>query len=259
MLNNILLKLGRVWFYFLAGIQVVIYFPFLVVILLLPKGYTILFWIARNLWARIILHGCGYYVKVKNIDKLNSEESSMIIANHASYMDIFLMLILSKKPFVFVGKKELSEIPIFGYIYRRAAILVDRSDSKSRYNVYKEANEVLKNGYNVCIFPETHYLDDTILLGDFKRGAFKIAIENKLPIIPIVFYDCKLKHPWYPRFGKMGKLRAKVLDKIQVNNLTQDDILMLTEKAYSMIRQEIENDPEGSALEAINKWKEILY
>ena len=140
------------------------------------------------------------------------------------------MLILSKKPFVFVGKKELTEIPIFGYIYRRAAILVDRSDSKSRYNVYKEANEVLKNGYNVCIFPETHYLDDTILLGDFKRGAFKIAIENKLPIIPIVFYDCKLKHPWYPRFGKMGKLRAKVLDKIQVNNLTQDDIPMLTEK-----------------------------
>ena len=66
MLNNILLKLGRVWFYFLASIQVVIYFPFLVVILLLPKGYTILFWIARNLWARIILHGCGYYVKVKN-------------------------------------------------------------------------------------------------------------------------------------------------------------------------------------------------
>ena len=96
MLNNILLKLGRVWFYFLAGIQVVIYFPFLVVILLLPKGYTILFWIARNLWARIILHGCGYYVKVKNIDKLNSEESSMIIANHASYMDIFLMLISSQ-------------------------------------------------------------------------------------------------------------------------------------------------------------------
>ena len=259
MLNNILLKLGRVWFYFLAGIQVVVYFPFLVVILLLPKGYTILFWIARNLWARIILHGCGYYVKVKNIDKLNSEESSMIIANHASYMDIFLMLILSKKPFVFVGKKELSEIPIFGYIYRRAAILVDRSDSKSRYNVYKEANEVLKNGYNVCIFPETHYLDDTILLGDFKRGAFKIAIENNLPINPIVFYDCKLKHPWYPRFGKTGKLRAKVLDKIQVNNLTQDDIPMLTEKAYSIIRQEIENDPEGSALEAINKWKEILY
>jgi len=259
MLNNILLKLGRVWFYFLAGIQVVVYFPFLVVRLLLPKGYTILFWIARNLWARIILHGCGYYVKVKNIDKLNSEESSMIIANHASYMDIFLMLILSKKPFVFVGKKELSEIPIFGYIYRRAAILVDRSDSKSRYNVYKEANEVLKNGYNVCIFPETHYLDDTILLGDFKRGAFKIAIENNLPIIPIVFYDCKLKHPWYPRFGKTGKLRAKVLDKIQVNNLTQDDIPMLTEKAYSIIRQEIENDPEGSALEAINKWKEILY
>ncbi|GIS06567.1 MAG: hypothetical protein CM15mP109_13230 [Candidatus Dadabacteria bacterium] len=62
------------------------------------------------------------------------------------------MLILSKKPFVFVGKKELSEIPIFGYIYRRAAILVDRSDSKSRYNVYKEANEVLKTATMFVFF-----------------------------------------------------------------------------------------------------------
>ena len=57
----------------------------------------------------------------------------------------------------------------------------------------------------------------------------------------------------------IDKFIAKVLDKIPVNNLTQDDIPMLTEKAYSIIRQEIENDPEGSALEAINKWKEILY
>ena len=259
MIKNLFLQLGRFWFYFLAGIQVIIYFPLLFIILLFPNGYSIIFWIARNLWARITLYGSGYFIKIENKEKLNSENSSMLIANHASYMDIFLMLLVSKKPFVFVGKKELSEIPIFGYVYKRAAILVDRSDSSSRYAVYEKANDALKKGYNVCIFPETHYLDDTILLGDFKRGAFKIAIENNLSIIPMVFYDCKLKHPWYPKFGKLGELRVKVLKKINVENLTEKDIEGLTTKAFNLIKKELESDPKGSAFKAIEKWKEILF
>ncbi len=69
MIKRLLLKIWlQIWFYFLAGIQVVLYFPFLVLILLLPKGYTKLFWIARNIWARIVLHGSGYYVEIENKD-----------------------------------------------------------------------------------------------------------------------------------------------------------------------------------------------
>ena len=110
----------------------------------------------------------------------------------------------------------------------------------------------------VCIFPETNYLDDTILLADFKRGAFKIAIENNLPIIPLVFYDLKLKHPWYPKFGSLGKLRVKVLDKISVEGLTEKDIPSLTKKAYNKIKSELENDPKQAAVKATNNWKKIL-
>ena len=259
MIKRLLLKIWlQIWFYFLAGIQVVLYFPFLVLILLLPKGYTKLFWIARNIWARIILHGSGYYVEVENKEKLQSEKNCLIIANHSSHMDVFLMLIANKKPFMFVGKKELYSIPLFGYIYKRAAIMVDRSDPKSRFEVYGKANEMLKRGYNVCIFPETNYLDDTILLADFKRGAFKIAIENNLPIIPLVFYDLKLKHPWYPKFGSLGKLRVKVLDKISVEGLTEKDIPALTMNAYNKIKSELENDPKQAAVKATNNWKKIL-
>ena len=259
MIKKLLLKIWlQTWFYFLAGIQVVIYFPFLVIILTLPKAYTKLFWIARNIWARIILHGSGYYVTIENKEKLNSATNCLIIANHSSHMDVFLMLIANKKPFMFVGKKELYSIPLFGYVYKRAAIMVDRSDPKSRFEVYGKANEMLKRGYNVCIFPESHYMDDTILLADFKRGAFKIAIDNNLPIIPLVFYDLKLKHPWYPKFGSLGKLRVKVLDKINVDGLGEDDIQMLTKKAFDLIKWELENDPKKAAVTATEKWKKIL-
>ena len=194
----------------------------------------------------------------ENKEKLQSEKNCLIIANHSSHMDVFLMLIANKKPFMFVGKKELYSIPLFGYIYKRAAIMVDRSDPKSRFEVYGKANEMLKRGYNVCIFPESHYLDDTILLADFKRGAFNIAIDNKLPIIPLVFYDLKLKHPWYPKFGSLGKLRVKVLDKINVDGLKEEDIPMLTKKAFDTIKVELENDPREAAIKATEKWKKIL-
>ena len=259
MIKRFFLKLWlEFWFYFLAGIQVIIYFPFLVLILLIPNAYSKLFWVARNMWARVVLHGSGYYVKVENKEKLKTDTNCLIIANHSSHMDVFLMLITCKKPFVFVGKKELYSIPFFGYIYKRAAIMVDRSDSKSKFEVYGRANEMLEKGYNVCIFPETNYLDDTIILADFKRGAFKIAIENNLPIIPLVFYDLKLKHPWYPKFGSLGKLRVKVLDKINVENLTEEDIPSLTIKAYNKIKHELENDPKQAAVKATNNWKKIV-
>ena len=95
-------------------------------------------------------------------------------------------------------------------------------------------------------------------MADFKRGAFKIAIENNLPIIPLVFYDLKLKHPWYPKFGSLGKLRVKVLDKISVEGLTEKDIPSLTKKAYNKIKSELKNDPKQSAVKAKNNWKKIL-
>ena len=97
-------------------------------------------------------------------------------------MDIMVILRLRKTPFVFVGKKELVQIPIFGFIYKRAAIMVDRSSSKSRYEVYIRAQKVISKGYSVCIFPETEYVKESIILNPFKQGAFKLAIEHELPI-----------------------------------------------------------------------------
>ena len=67
----------------------------------------------------------------------------MFVANHLSMIDIMLVLMVVKNPFVFVGKRELEKIPLFNYIYRRAAILVDRESAKSRKNVYHRAQRKL--------------------------------------------------------------------------------------------------------------------
>ena len=109
--KKLLLQLWRAWFYIVAGIPVLILFPFLVFILLLPNAYPIVFWIARNIWAPIILTGCGFYTKVRYAKPLPTGTSYVLVANHTSYIDPFVMLRVSKNPFVFVGKKELVNIP----------------------------------------------------------------------------------------------------------------------------------------------------
>ena len=255
-MKKTILVLWRIWFYFLCAIPVLVLFPFLAIALFFSGGYKVVYWIARNIWAPFVMLGCGFWIKRLNtIPELM--KTTIIIANHASYIDILLMFRLFKKPFVFVGKKELANIPVFGYLYKRAAIMVDRSDKKSRYSVYGFANRVISKGYSICIFPERDYLDESILLNPFKRGAFKMAIEHQIPILPLVFYDCKRKFPWYTTYGYPGPLRVKALPKIAVLGKKENELSGLLSNSHQKIENALLDDEKKAALNAIDLWNKI--
>ena len=258
MVNNILLVLWRMWFYVLTAIPVIVLFFPLAFFLAIPNGYKYLFWIARNIWAPFVLCGTGCWVK-KTTAFPEEGKSFMLIANHTSVIDVMVILRLRKTPFVFVGKKELVQIPIFGYIYKRAAIMVDRSSPKSRYGVYGRAQKVIDKGYSICIFPEKDYTDESIVLNPFKKGAFKLAIEHQIPIFPMAFLDCKRKFPWNTNYGYPGELRVKALSVIPIVNLLESDIPALQKQAYQSIKKELLNDPKGNIKNAIELWKKHLY
>ncbi|NCF30452.1 MAG: 1-acyl-sn-glycerol-3-phosphate acyltransferase [Bacteroidetes bacterium] len=250
-----LLVLWRVWFYFISSILVVLMFPLLALLLIFPNGYRPFFWIARNVWSRLVLLGMGFRMKKVFKTSLDPKKSYLLVANHSSYIDIMLMFAAAPNPFVFVGKKELVKIPFFGYLYKRAAIMVDRSSSKSRYGVYGRARKVLDKGYSVCIFPEKDYVDESILLNPFKKGAFRIAVEHQLPICPMVFLDCKRKFPWYTTHGYPGILRVDIHPPLPTAGLTESHIPELQQKTYDLIHSELVNDPQQKAMEAIEVWK----
>lgn len=253
-MRKVLLVLWRIWFYLLGAVPVVLFFIPLSLFLILPNGYRYVYWVARNIWAPFVLFGMGFWIK--RLNRFPPEGVSMVlVANHTSYIDIMLMLRMRKTPFVFVGKKEIVKIPIFGYLYKRAAIMVDRSSSKSRFEVYNRARKVIDKGYSICIFPEKEYLDETLLLNPFKRGAFKLAIEHKLPLFPMVFLDCKRKFPWYTTHGYSGSLRVKALDLIETRGMTEADIHPLTERMHQEIKSELLTDPKQNAVNAITVWK----
>ena len=200
----------RIWFYILVALPILVFFPFLLVTTLSEKTYPQFFWLARNVWAKTILFGMFCFPKVKYQEKITKGKSYMLIANHTSMLDIMLMLYVSKNPFVFVGKEELSKIPLFGFFYKRVCILVNRKDPKSRTAVYRRVQHKLNQGFSICIFPEGGVPEENILLDTFKDGAFRMATKHNIPIVPITFLDCKKRFPWTFFSGGPGILRAKV-------------------------------------------------
>ncbi len=188
--------LYRVWFYVVIFIVTVVLFPFLFISILKHSWYPFFFKVAR-VWSGSIIFGIGCYPIIKREIKYEKGKSYMFVANHTSMTDIMLMYYSTKSPFVFVGKKELAKFPLFGYIYKRTCILVDRSSTKSRVEAFKIAEERLKEGLSICIFPEggvPKNLD--LILDDFKDGAFRLAIEHQIPIAPMTFHDNKKRFPY---------------------------------------------------------------
>jgi 1-acyl-sn-glycerol-3-phosphate acyltransferase len=232
--------LYRIWFYLLVLLPIILLFPLILITILSGKTYPLFFKIAR-LWARVILIGMGFRYSIKGTENFEAGKSYMLVANHTSMTDIMLMLLAVKNhPFVFVGKKELVNIPIFGFIYKRVCILVDRENSKSRFAVFERAQNRIQQGLSICIFPEGGVPDESILLDEFKDGAFRIAIEHQLTIIPITFYDNKKRFSYTFFSGSPGKMRAKIHPPIETIGKTMDDKLHLKQQVRDIILTELQ-------------------
>ncbi|PKB16693.1 1-acyl-sn-glycerol-3-phosphate acyltransferase [Flavobacterium sp. 5] len=214
-IKKILWSVWRVWFYIVMLIPILVMLPFLVASILTVSGYPYFFKMSR-VWAKCVLFGMGFYYKVEKVQKLDRKKSYMFVANHTSMTDIMLMLAVVDNPFVFVGKMSLAKIPLFGFFYKRTSILVDRSSSKSRMEVFDEAQKRIDRGLSICIFPEggvPH--DESIILDTFKDGAFRLAAEHHLPIVPLVFPDNKKRLSYTFYSGSPGLMRAKMLPPVE--------------------------------------------
>jgi len=234
--------LYRIWFYVMVAIPIFIFFPFLLVFASKEEWYPKFFWFARNFWAKPILYGMGCPPKVTYEQKMIKGHSYMLVANHTSMLDIMLMLYVSKNPFVFVGKKELVKIPVFGFFYKRVCIMVDRADTRSRTAVYRRAQRRLSQGLSVCIFPEGGVPDEAITLDAFKDGAFKMAIAHKIPVVPMTFYDNKKRFSFTFFSGGPGKTRAKVHQFFETGILGPEDKSTLREEVRELILTDLKRD-----------------
>ncbi|WP_372945963.1 lysophospholipid acyltransferase family protein [Muriicola sp.] len=235
--------LYRVWFYILVAIPILLFSPILVILTLSEKTYPQFFWMARNIWANLILYGMGCIPRIRYHEKLIPGKSYMLIANHTSMLDIMLMLRASRNPFVFVGKKELVRIPIFGFFYKRVCIMVDRDNSKSRMGVYWRAQRRLDQGLSICIFPEGGVPPEEVILDQFKDGAFKMGISHKIPIVPMIFFDVKERFPFTIKGSGPGILRVHVYPFINTETLRENQAIPLRDSTRDFMLRKLQEGP----------------
>jgi len=117
-----------------------------------------------------------------------------------------------------VGKKELVKIPIFGTVYKRICVMVDRSSARSRADVYRRCAERMQEGDSIVIFPEGGVPDDTsVILDNFKDGAFTLSSKHHFPIAVFTFVGLKEMFPFDNGKGFPGKV------KIYLNDILEPD------------------------------------
>jgi 1-acyl-sn-glycerol-3-phosphate acyltransferase len=237
--------LYRIWFYILVAIPIILFWPLLLLSTISEKTYPQFFWLARNLWAPVILYGMGCPPRISYDQRMNRKESYMLVANHTSMLDIMLMLRVSRNPFVFVGKKELGRLPVFGFFYKRVCILVDREDSRSRSAVYRRAQGRLAKGLSICIFPEGGVPEESVILDTFKDGAFKMAISHSIEVVPVTFYDNKQRFPFRFFSGSPGPLRVRVHRFFDTKAYTSSEAASLRTGVRDLIYESLQKGPEA--------------
>lgn len=238
--NYIFVPLWRIWFYVLIGFAILLLFPFFFISISKKEWYKGFFVFAR-IWSSIILFGMGLIPKIKKEEFLEKGKSYMFVANHTSMTDIMLMFYAVRHPFVFVGKKELARIPLFGYFYKRTCILVDRNNVRSKKEVFDSAQERLKSGLSICIFPEGGIPEDeSIVLDTFKDGAFRLAIDHNIPIVPLTFHDNKKRLSYFFFRGGPGVLRVKRHKKINTDQFSKENKRIIKDEVRQIILHELE-------------------
>lgn len=159
---------------------------------------------------------------------------AVLVFNHISYMDIpVIMLTFNKQPIRILAKAEMGKIPIFGYIYRTATVMVNRSDSSKRAQSVKTLKAVLRKNISVVIAPEGTFNMTHQPLKEFYDGAFKIAIETQTPIKPVLFLDTYDRLSYKSIFSLTpGRSRSVFLEEIAVTGYTLENVEALKQHVF---------------------------
>lgn len=166
----------------------------------------------------------------------DNKRQYIFVGNHISYIDIPPIVLLAHQPIRALGKYEMVKVPVFGWIYRAAVILVDRSNPETRAKSVRALKAAIKNGISIFIFPEGTFNETPNPLKSFYDGAFRIAIETQTPIKPILLIDTLDRLHYRSIFSLTpGKNRVVFLEEVAVTGLSFSDIPSLKEQVYQQM------------------------
>lgn len=164
-----------------------------------PGGQRLFVRIAKG-WMYVWLRLVGCPVRVSGKENFRPGQTYIVVCNHNSLMDVPL-----SSPFIpgankTIAKSSFARVPLFGFYYRKGAVLVDRKSEKSRKQSYEKMRAVLEKGVHMCIYPEGTRNRTNEPLKKFHDGAFRLAVTTQNAVIPTLIFHTKKVLPPHQRF-----------------------------------------------------------
>jgi len=238
----ILRKLHVYLYVFSVGFSYLLLFPFFYYYSRKPSRYPQMAAL-RRVWGYVSSLLVGIRYKFELEQPIDWSKTYIVCPNHTSNLDITALSILVKSNCSFMGKQELADFFVTALFFRTMDIPVDRQSKIASFRAFKKLMERIQNGVTAIIFPEAtipdHYPPQ---IKDFKNGPFRMAIELKVPIIPItslntweILWDDGLKYG-----SKPGVCNIFVHKPVETAHLTIDDADALRDEVHAIISKKLE-------------------
>jgi len=223
-----------------------VYFPFLVGSTLIFGTLAVIFsalinqkvgsFIGGAVWSRLNGYMTPIFVKVIGRENIDREQSYVIVSNHQSSFDIFVLYGWIGLDFKWVLKQELRKIPGLGIGCEKVGhIFIDRSNPEKAIASINAAREKIVNGTSVLFFPEGTR-SKTGIVGDFKKGAFIFAIDIGVPLLPVTLIDTKKVLPPHTINLLPGRVKMIIHPKIDVAGYSAENVGELMSRASDAIQ-----------------------
>lgn len=238
-IKAIFTNLWKVYIGVIFSLTAILLYPFFLIVLALPNGRRKSFSLFV-LWSRLIqVFGMYPIRKNKGID--TGGKAFVLVANHTSYLDIFLMFsTFPKQPFLFLGKSEILNYPIIKTYFKNLNIPVDRKNKTQAGQAFIKAKGALEEGFSICIFPEGGIPDlQAPKMARFKDGAFLLAKKTGAPIVPVTMINnYRLFSDPDDFFGpaRPGFSNVFVHDQVYVN---EENIKDMKAKCFKLIESKL--------------------
>ncbi|MDH3686144.1 MAG: HAD-IB family hydrolase [Myxococcales bacterium] len=180
--------------------------------------------VAGSTWAELSTALAGIDLRVEGEEHVWSHRPAVFIFNHQSAVDAVLVLKLLRRDVTGIGKKEIRSNPVFGPVFGAAGVVfIDRADREKAIEAMAPAVQALRDGRSIAIAPEGTR-SKTPTLGRFKKGAFHIAMQAGVPIVPIVFRNALDVLPRGAVVMRPAIVEAVVLPPIETSGWTREQL-----------------------------------
>lgn len=227
-------------------IMFLLLFPFFFLIIQ-KKSWHKLGYNINKAWAVVFFRAIFKPVELDINPKIDKNKNYVFCPNHFSYLDIPTMG-FTPNNFLFVGKSSIIRVPLFGYMFDRLHIAVDRRSRKNSYETYLRSSKVIKGGRSLVMFPEGGIASQIPpKMAKFKDGPFRIAIEQQIPIIPVTIPNNWIILPDKKQLLlKRGKLKVVFHEPIETIGMSLSNIDNLKTLTFNVIENHLKTKKENA-------------